>query len=216
MKSGVIVFPGSNCDVDCLRALNLAGANPEPIWHSETELPKVDLLVLPGGFSWGDYLRCGAIAAKSAAVRAALAAAKKGTPLVGICNGFQILLEAGCLPGALLQNRFLDFICEPANLRVNSTVSVFTDCYQAGEGLSLPVAHQEGQYFCSRDDLKRLRDRGQIAMTYRENPNGSLADIAALSHESLPVFGMMPHPERAVYGDENGKDGLRFWQNLCG
>ena len=215
MKSAVVVFPGSNCDRDCLKALALVGDEPQTIWHTETTLPKVDLLVLPGGFSWGDYLRPGAIAAKAAAVRAALAAAKRGTPLIGICNGFQILLEAECLPGAFIQNRHLNFICESTDLWVASSDSVFTEGYEVGDELRLPIAHQDGQYFCDEDTLKYLRGEDLIAMRYRRNPNGSTDDIAALRHGRLPIFGLMPHPERAIHGGENGNDGLVFLRNLA-
>lgn len=212
MKSAVIVFPGSNCDYDCIKALTHIGDAPQAVWHGEATLPKVDLLILPGGFSWGDYLRPGAIAATAPAVKAALRAANGGTPLLGICNGFQILLEAGCLPGALIRNRHLNFICEEVRLRVASTASIFTDCYKSGEEISFPIAHQDGQYFCDADTLKRLQDDDLIAMRYLNNPNGSIDGIAALGHPTLPIFGLMPHPERAM----NGGDGSAFLRNLAG
>jgi len=215
MKAAVIVFPGSNCDRDAAVALRIAtGRAPAMIWHRDTQLPDLDLIVVPGGFSYGDYLRAGAMAAHSPIMREVAAAAEKGVAVLGICNGFQILTEAGLLPGALLRNASLHFVCRPVDLRVENNQTLFTAGYDAGQVVRIPVAHHDGNYFADDETLDRLEGDGRIAFRYATgngsagNPNGSVRDIAGILNESKTVLGMMPHPERAADRNHGGTDGL--------
>ena len=208
MKSAVIVFPGSNCDRDVAVALEqAAGRPPEMVWHGDSALPDVDLIVLPGGFSYGDYLRCGAMAARSPVMREVVARAEAGTPTLGICNGFQVLCEAGLLPGVLMPNAQLKFVCRDVGLRVETSQSLFTSTYETGEAIRIPVAHHDGNYCADADTLDRIEDRGQVAFRYANdngapdaaaNPNGSARNIAGLFNASKTVLGLMPHPERCA------------------
>lgn len=208
MRAGVITFPGSNCDRDVAVALAACGARVERLWHGESELPRVDLIVLPGGFTYGDYLRCGAIAAHSPVMREVVKRAAAGVAVLGICNGFQILAEAGLVPGALISNAGLKFVCRPVRLKVVSAASVFTADYAQGQVISLPVAHHDGCYVCPPDELERLADEDRIVLRYLDNPNGSTADIAAVLGPGRNVLGIMPHPERAADPRIGGTDGL--------
>lgn len=217
MRIAVIVFPGSNCDRDvtvCLEAA--AGAPPARIWHTETALPPCDALVLPGGFSYGDHLRGGAMAANSPIMPAIIAEAKRGTPVLGICNGFQILTECGLLPGALMRNRGLTFVCRNTRLKVGGKPTPFTQAYEAGETITLPVAHNEGNYVADADTLARLHDEDRIILTYAEgdNPNGAQDDIAGIADATGNVVGMMPHPERRAEPALGGEDGKRIFTGL--
>ncbi len=214
MQAGVITFPGSNCDRDIAVALAAAGAKVARVWHAETELPRLDLIVLPGGFSYGDYLRCGAIAARAPVMPEVIRRAAAGVAVLGICNGFQILTEAGLLPGAVLSNAGLKFICKPVGLEVASTASVFTAGYAEGQTLSIPIAHHDGCYVCAPDDLRRLQDGDRIAFRYLHNPNGSLAAIAGVLGAGRNVLGMMPHPERAADPMTGGTDGRTMLRTL--
>ncbi|MBI5885442.1 MAG: phosphoribosylformylglycinamidine synthase subunit PurQ [Deltaproteobacteria bacterium] len=207
MKFGIIVFPGSNCDHDCYHAVkHVFGCEAEYVWHKETALAGFDCVILPGGFSYGDYLRTGAIARSSPVMSEVVAFAKRGGLVLGICNGFQILAEAGLLPGVLMRNRALKFICAPAHLRVENNSTVFTSAYSAGQVIDVPIAHADGNYFADADTLKRLEDGGRVVFRYSTvdgkvtidaNPNGSLSNIAAIVNEAGNVMGTMPHPERA-------------------
>jgi phosphoribosylformylglycinamidine synthase subunit PurQ / glutaminase len=197
-RIGVLVFPGSNDDRDAALALAGLGAEPVMVWHAETELPDIGAVVLPGGFSYGDYLRCGAIARFSPAMQAVSAYAAEGGLVLGICNGFQILCEAGLLPGALRPNESLSFICRDVTMRVERTDTPFTARCEPGQEVTIPIKHGEGCYFADRELLAELEVNGQIALRYRENPNGSVADIAAVVNREGNVFGLMPHPEHAV------------------
>jgi phosphoribosylformylglycinamidine synthase len=224
LKAAVIVFPGSNCDRDVAVALEAAMSRPPlMVWHRETELPPVDLVVVPGGFSYGDYLRCGAMAAQSPIMRAVKAAADAGTPVLGICNGFQILTETGLLPGALIRNAGLKFICKDVHLRVETTDSLFTRKYHAGAVIRLPIAHAEGNYFADGATLDRLEGEGLVAFRYATadgtvdeaaNPNGSARHIAGIFNESKRVLGLMPHPERLVEDLLGGTDGKPMFEGL--
>lgn len=215
MKFAVIVFPGSNCDADMFHAIkDELGAEVEYVWHTETSLEKFDGILLPGGFSYGDYLRCGAIARFSNIMSEIKKAADAGKPVVGVCNGFQILLEAGLLPGALRRNESLKFICRPAELKVENNQTMFTSDYQEGEVVSIPVAHGEGNYYCDEGTLQSLKDNKQIVFTYKNNLNGSLENIAGIINERGNVLGMMPHPERAVDELLGGADGLKLFQSI--
>ncbi len=226
MQAAVIVFPGSNCDRDVAVALEQAsGRKPHMVWHKETEIPKVDLIVLPGGFSYGDYLRCGAMAAHSPAMRETVARAEKGTPVLGICNGFQILTEAKLLPGALLPNKTLTYICKDVTIRVETSQSLFTNCYEEGQALRIPVAHHDGCYTIDEEGRKRLEDQGQIAFRYcapdgsvtpEANPNGSLSNIAGVFSRTKNVLGLMPHPERLADPALGGTDGRGMFQSIAG
>jgi phosphoribosylformylglycinamidine synthase subunit PurQ / glutaminase len=207
VRAGVITFPGSNCDRDIAVALAACGARVERIWHGESELPALDLIVLPGGFTYGDYLRCGAIAAHSPVMREVVRRATAGVAVLGICNGFQILAEAGLVPGALISNAGLKFVCRPVALEVTSTASIFTAGYREGQVITLPVAHHDGCYVCTADELERLEDEDRIVLRYLDNPNGSTADIAALLGAGRNVLGIMPHPERAADPRTGGTDG---------
>ena len=215
MRAAVIVFPGSNCDRDMVCALNLAGHEVISVWHKETELPKnIDLVAIPGGFSFGDYLRCGAIAAKSPIFKEVLKHIERGGYALGVCNGFQILTEAGVLPGILQQNIKTKFISKAVDLRVLNTTSIFTHRYVHDEPISIPIAHHEGNYFASSDDLKKLKDDDCIAFKYIDNPNGALEDIAGILSENHRVLGMMPHPERHTENVHGCQDGYPFFEGL--
>jgi phosphoribosylformylglycinamidine synthase I len=225
MPAAVIVFPGSNCDRDVAVALEAAtGRPPAMVWHQESSLPACDLIVVPGGFSYGDYLRSGALAAQSPIMRAVIERAHAGTPVLGICNGFQILAEAGLLPGILMRNASLKFVCRDVNLRVERADTVFTGAYAAGEVLRVPVAHHDGNYFTDPETLKRLQDGGQIAFRYCDadgaitqsaNPNGSIDNIAGILNADGNVLGMMPHPERLAEALLGGTDGAPMFTALA-
>ena len=215
MRAAVIVFPGSNCDRDMVCALNLAGHEVISVWHKETELPKnIDLVAIPGGFSFGDYLRCGAIAAKSPIFKEVLKHIDRGGYALGVCNGFQILTEAGVLPGILQQNVNTKFISKSVDLRVLNTTSIFTHRYIHEKPISIPIAHHEGNYFASSEDLKKLKDGDRIAFKYIGNPNGALEDIAGILSENHRVLGMMPHPERHTENVHGCQDGYPFFEGL--
>jgi len=215
MRAAVIVFPGSNCDRDMVCALNLAGHEVISVWHKETELPKnIDLVAIPGGFSFGDYLRCGAIAAKSPIFKEVLKHIERGGYALGVCNGFQILTEAGVLPGILQQNVNTKFISKSVDLRVLNTTSIFTHRYIHEKPISIPIAHHEGNYFASSEDLKKLKDGDRIAFKYIDNPNGALEDIAGILSENHRVLGMMPHPERHTENVHGCQDGYPFFEGL--
>lgn len=215
MKFAVIVFPGSNCDVDMYSAIkDELGSDVEYVWHAEKDLDRFDAILLPGGFSYGDYLRCGAIARFSNIMNEIKKAAEAGKPVLGVCNGFQILLEAGLLPGALRRNESLKFICRPVQLKVENNATLFTNDYEAGEVISIPVAHGEGNYYCDEATLKQMQDNNQIIFTYVDNPNGSLENIAGIINERGNVLGMMPHPERAVDELLGGADGLKLFKSI--
>lgn len=216
MKSAVIVFPGSNCDRDIAVALeDVTGTRPHMVWHGETSLPDgVGLIALPGGFSYGDYLRCGAISARSPVVRAVVEAAGRGVPVIGICNGFQILTEAGLLPGALMRNSGLNFVCRDVALTVDNSQSIFTSGYDSGETITFPVAHHDGNYFADAETLDRIEGEGRVAFRYAEDVNGSARNIAGLLNASGNVIGMMPHPERRIEAAHGGLDGRRMFEGL--
>ena len=217
MKAAVIVFPGSNCDRDLAVALEQAGAEVQRVWHKDSALPEgLDLVAVPGGFSYGDYLRCGAIAAHSPIAAALRAHAERGGYVLGICNGFQVLTELGLLPGALMRNAGLTFLCKPATLRVETTDSAFTAGYQAGQQISVPVAHHDGNYQIDAEGLAALRDQDRIAFTYAPAINGSVADIAGVLSANRRVLGMMPHPERAADPALGGTDGAALFAGLVG
>lgn len=215
MKAAVIVFPGSNCDRDVAVALAQAtGAAPVMVWHHAGELPAVDLIVLPGGFSHGDYLRSGAMAARAPIMRAVAERAAAGVRVLGICNGFQILTEAGLLPGALMRNAGLKFICRTVGLRVERADSAFTAAYRVGQEIALPIAHADGNFFADDETLKRVEGEGQVAFRYLDNPNGSAHDIAGVLNRGGTVLGLMPHPERASEPAHGGTDGQALFQGL--
>ena len=215
MKSAVIVFPASNCDRDAATALEeMTGQKPAMVWHQESELPEVDLVVLPGGFSYGDYLRCGAMANQSAVMKAVKAHAAKGGAVLGICNGFQVLTESGLLPGVLMRNAGLKFVCKPVTLSVEETQSSFTRKYEKGQRVTFPVAHGEGNYYADEETLNRLEGEGRVMFRYKDNPNGSARDIAGILNEKRNVLGLMPHPERVVDPLTGGTDGRALFQSL--
>ncbi len=226
MKAAVIVFPGSNCDRDVAVALRQAtGVPPLMVWHRDTALPPLDLIVVPGGFSYGDYLRSGAMAAHSPVMREVKARAAAGVRVLGICNGFQILTEAGLLPGALLRNAGLRFLSRPVAVRVETTASPFTAGYRQGQVVSLPIAHFDGNYFADADTLKALNDNGQVALRYvgadgtaggAGNPNGSAEAIAGVFNRERTVLGLMPHPERAADPALGNADGRAMFESLAG
>ncbi|WP_017324052.1 phosphoribosylformylglycinamidine synthase subunit PurQ [Synechococcus sp. PCC 7336] len=225
-KFGIIVFPGSNCDRDVATVTRgLLGCPTRLIWHQDTDLSDIDVVVLPGGFSYGDYLRCGAIAHFSPAMQAVKAHAERGGFVLGICNGWQILLESGLLPGALIRNRDLQFICERVGLRLERSDSIWTRQYAPGQQVTLPIAHGEGSYYCDDETLKSLEANNQIVWRYCDrgngvdNPNGSVGAIAGICNRAGNVLGMMPHPERAVEsilnrGEPGQCDGLPLWQSI--
>ena len=216
MKTAVIVFPGSNCDRDLAVALCFVTGNVAAmVWHGESELPAgLDLIGVPGGFSYGDYLRSGAMAARSPIMRAVVAAAERGVPVLGICNGFQVLTEAGLLPGALMRNAGLNFVCRDVALTVANAQSAFTARYEQGETISLPVAHHDGNYSADDATRDRLEGEGRVARRYAESVNGSARQIAGVLNASGNVLGMMPHPERRIEAAHGGTDGLRLFSGL--
>ncbi len=215
MKAAVVVFPGSNCDRDLAVALKNAGADVTMIWHKDTDLPAgLDFVGIPGGFSFGDYLRCGAIAARSPICRSIIDFAGRGGYVLGICNGFQILTETGLLPGALLRNAALKYICKPVELEVRSTQSVYTEGYRAGQTITVPIAHHDGNYTAAPETRIALADQDRIAFAYADNPNGSDDDIAGILSENRRVLGMMPHPERMAELAHGGEDGAVLFRTL--
>jgi phosphoribosylformylglycinamidine synthase len=216
MKSAVIVFPGSNCDRDMAVAIReVGGFEPAMIWHREIELPEgLDLIAIPGGFSYGDYLRSGAMAANSPVMRDVREAADRGVPVLGVCNGFQILTEAGLLPGALMRNSTISFVCRDVPISVENSQSLFTSRYRAGEEIVIPVAHHDGNYTADEQVLDRLEGEGRIAFRYAHQTNGSARDIAGIINERGNVLGMMPHPERAVEPAHGRTDGRRLFEGL--
>jgi len=224
MKSSVIIFPGSNCDRDMDVALKKFGFKNQMVWHNDPNLPKSDLIILPGGFSYGDYLRCGSIAAKSKIIKSVVDFANSGGLVVGVCNGFQILIETGLLPGALLRNKYLEFICKNVFVKINNSENKYFKNIKKNI-LKLHIAHNEGNYFCSSDELKFIEDNNQIAVNYcnkngdiseENNPNGSINNIAGIFNKSKNILGMMPHPERMIDSYLSGEDGSIFFENLIG
>ena len=217
MKAAVVVFPGSNCDRDAATALEqLTGQKPHMAWHQDATLPDVDLIVLPGGFAYGDYLRCGAMAAQSPIMRDVKRRADEGTAVLGICNGFQVLTETGLLPGAFLRNADLKFVNRPVTLEVEETQSIFTRRFNKGERVVFPVANGEGNYFADEDTLNRLEQEGRVAFRYAadDNPNGSVRNIAGILNEKRNVLGLMPHPERVCDPLLGGTDGVALFKSL--
>ncbi|AVK95339.1 phosphoribosylformylglycinamidine synthase subunit PurQ [Lysinibacillus sphaericus] len=216
MKFAVLVFPGSNCDIDMYHAIkDELGEEVEYVWHAETDLSGFDGILVPGGFSYGDYLRCGAMANQSNIMAEVKKAADAGKPVLGVCNGFQILTEVGLLPGALLRNKNLKFMCRTIQLKVENNNTLFTNQYEQGQVINIPIAHGEGNYYCDEETLQKLKDNNQIVFTYSgENPNGSLEDIAGIINERGNVLGMMPHPERAVDALVGGADGLAVFKSI--
>jgi phosphoribosylformylglycinamidine synthase len=214
MRAAVIQFPGSNCDRDMATAIREVMATaPSLVWHRETELPaNLDLIAIPGGFSYGDYLRSGAMAAQSPIMQAVVAAANSGVPVLGVCNGFQILTEAGLLPGALMRNLGIRFVCREVRLTVENDQSIFTNRYQVGEEIIIPVAHHDGNYFADEETLDRLEGEGRVAFRYAEQVNGSARDIAGILNGAGNVLGMMPHPERMIEPVQGGSDGRRLFE----
>ena len=224
MKSSVIIFPGSNCDRDMDVALKKFGFKNQMIWHNDKSIPKSDLIVLPGGFSYGDYLRCGSIASKSNIIKSVIDFANSGGLVLGICNGFQILTETGLLPGILQQNKYLNFICKNVYVKVKDKKNKYFNNIKK-DILELHIAHNEGNYFCSKDELKSLEDNKQIAVAYcdekgiendQENPNGAIKNIAGIFNKNKNVLGMMPHPERMIDKYLSGEDGSLFFENIMG
>ena len=216
MKFAVLVFPGSNCDIDMYHAIkDELGEEVEYVWHTATDLSGFDGVLVPGGFSYGDYLRCGAMANQSNIMAEVKKAADAGKPVLGVCNGFQILTEAGLLPGALLRNKNLKFMCRTVQLKVENNNTLFTNQYEQGQIINIPIAHGEGNYYCDEETLQSLKDNNQIVFTYSvDNPNGSLEDIAGIINERGNVLGMMPHPERAVDALVGGADGLAVFKSI--
>ena len=214
MKAAVIVFPGSNCDRDLADAITkVTGTAPQMVWHAETSLPEgLDFIGIPGGFSYGDYLRSGAMAARSPVMQAVVAAAGEGRTVLGICNGFQVLTETGLLPGALMRNAGLNFVCREVRLEVVNSQSIFTSRYAAGETVTIPVAHHDGNYFADEDTLNRLEGEGRVAFRYAEPVNGSARAIAGILNDAGNVLGMMPHPERLIEDAQGGTDGRRLFE----
>ena len=222
MNSSVITFPGSNCDRDMDVALKKFGFKNKMVWHNDIELPKSDLVVLPGGFSYGDYLRCGSMAAKSKIMSSVINFAKSGGLVMGICNGFQILVETGLLPGVLLRNKYLEFICKNVYVKINNNDNSYFKNIKKNV-LELHIAHNEGNYFCSKDQMKEIENNNQVALLYTDkngnidnqfNPNGSLKNIAGIFNKEKNVLGMMPHPERMIDNCLSGEDGSIFFNNL--
>lgn len=216
MKFAVLVFPGSNCDIDMFHAIkDELGEEVEYVWHTATSLDGFDGALVPGGFSYGDYLRCGAMANQSNIMSALKEFAAQGKPVLGVCNGFQILTEAGLLPGALIRNKNLKFMCRTVQLKVENNNTLFTNGYEEGEVINIPIAHGEGNYYCDDETLASLQANNQIVFTYEgENPNGSLEDIAGIINKEGNVLGMMPHPERAANEIVGGADGLKLFKSI--
>ena len=216
MKSAVLVFPGSNCDRDLAVAIrDVTGRDPAMVWHRDTELPEgTDFIAIPGGFSYGDYLRSGAMAARSPIMRVVSEAAGKGVPVLGICNGFQVLTETGLLPGALMRNAGLHFVCRSVGLKVENSQSIFTSAYRAGEEISIPVAHHDGNFQADAETLDRLEGEGRVAFRYTDEVNGSARSIAGIINTQGNVLGMMPHPERALEPAHGNTDGRRLFEGL--
>jgi phosphoribosylformylglycinamidine synthase I len=224
MKSAVVTFPASNCNRDMFDALEkITGQRPHEIWHQDTDVPNVDLIALPGGFSFGDYLRCGAMAARSPVIKAVAAHAERGGNVIGVCNGFQVLTEMGLLPGALMRNRSLKFVCKTVQLKVENENSTFTNAYNQGQVINIPVAHHDGNYFADDETLARIEDNGQVAFRYVNhsgeatkdaNPNGSQNNIAGIMNEQGNILGMMPHPERLIEDAQGGTDGSGFFDSI--
>ena len=216
MRAAVIQFPGSNCDRDMAVAIrDVTGADTSLVWHRANELPDgLDLIAVPGGFSYGDYLRSGAMAARSPVMQAVVTAAARGVPVLGVCNGFQILTEAGLLPGALMRNAGIRFVCRTVGLKVENNRSIFTSGYAAGEHIHIPVAHHDGNYFADTKTLDRLEGEGRVAFRYAESVNGSARNIAGVLNEAGNVLGMMPHPERMIEAVHGGSDGRRLFEGL--
>ncbi|SFM16083.1 phosphoribosylformylglycinamidine synthase subunit PurQ [Shimia aestuarii] len=215
MRAAVIVFPGSNCDRDLAVAFEQAGMDVTMVWHKDTQLPEgLDIVGVPGGFSFGDYLRCGAIAANSPICKSLINHTERGGYAIGVCNGFQILTETGILPGALRRNAGLKYICRTVGLKVENNETAFTSGYDLGQVIDIPIAHHDGNYFVTDEKLAQLRDEGRIAFTYTDNPNGSVADIAGVISKNRRVLGMMPHPERAADAGHGGTDGVAMFRSL--
>jgi phosphoribosylformylglycinamidine synthase len=215
MKFGVVVFPGSNCDQDCFHVVKNVIKQPvEYIWHKNTQLDHFDCIIIPGGFSYGDYLRCGAIARFSPIMDAIIKFANAGGLVIGICNGFQVLLEAGLLPGAMLRNKNLHFICKFVELKVESTDSPFSSRYKKGQVVRIPVAHNEGNYYIDKQGLAELKKNKQIVFRYVNNPNGAIDDIAGIVNKKRNVLGMMPHPERCSEAELTSIDGLPIFKSI--
>jgi phosphoribosylformylglycinamidine synthase subunit PurQ / glutaminase len=219
VKSAVVLLPGLNRDRDMIAALTkISGRAPATVWQTDTELPAVDLIVIPGGFSYGDYLRCGAIAARMPVMRAVAKAAERGVAVMGVCNGFQILLEAGLLPGALMRNASLKFVCREVKLQVANANTAFTRAFAPGQVIRCPVAHHDGNYFADGEMLARLEGEGRVAFRYAEgtNPNGSVNDIAGILNDGGNVLGIMPHPENLIEAAHGGSDGRGIFQSALG
>lgn len=217
MRAAVVVFPGSNCDRDLAVAFERAGADVTMVWHKDSDLPEgIDIVGIPGGFSYGDYLRCGAIAAKSPICRSVASHADRGGYVLGICNGFQVLTETGLLPGALLRNAGLKYICDTVGLKVENSSSDYTAGYNAGDVIDIPIAHHDGNYFADDATIAALRDEDRIAFTYTDNPNGAREDIAGILSQNRRVLGMMPHPERSADAGHGGTDGVALFRALAG
>ena len=219
MNTAVILLPGLNRDRDMIAALTtITGKAPKTVWQTETSLPDVDLVVIPGGFSFGDYLRCGAIAARAPVMRAVVEAAARGVPVLGVCNGFQILCEAGLLPGALMRNTTLRFVCREVKLEVVNAATRFSTGYRQGQIIRCPVAHHDGNYFADAETLSQLEDEGRVVFRYAEgtNPNGAVRDIAGIVNGEGNVLGMMPHPENLVEPDHGGTDGRVIFESALG
>ena len=219
MKSAVVLLPGLNRDRDMIAALTkISGQAPQTIWQTDTEIPDVDLIVIPGGFSYGDYLRCGAIAARMPVMRAVAEKAAQGVMVMGVCNGFQILLEAGLLPGALMRNASLKFVCREVKLEVTNANTAFTRAYAPGQIIRCPVAHHDGNYFADAEALARIEGEGQVVFRYADgtNPNGSINDIAGIVSESGNVLGLMPHPENLIEAAHGGIDGRALFDGILG
>ena len=224
MKSAVVTFPASNCNRDMFDALEkITGNRPHEIWHQDTDIPNVDLIALPGGFSFGDYLRCGAMAARSPAINAVMAHAERGGNVIGVCNGFQVLTEMELLPGALMRNRSLKFVCKTVQLKVENANSTFTNAYTDGQVIDIPVAHHDGNYFTDDETLAALEGDGRIAFRYVDqmgdatkaaNPNGSQHNIAGIINKRGNILGMMPHPERLIEDAQGGTDGCGFFESI--
>ena len=214
MKAAVLQFPGSNCDRDMAVALEKSGFDVSVVWHKDASLPKVDLVAVPGGFSFGDYLRCGAIAAQSPVCQGLVDHVHAGGYALGVCNGFQVLTETRLLPGALMRNAGLKFVCRTVGLTVETTDSAFTSGYTKGQIVNIPVAHHDGNYYCDDETRAALRDQDRIAFTYTENVNGARENIAGVLSENRRVLGMMPHPERAIDANHGGTDGQALFRSM--